>query len=366
MTGRPGPTPEDFEDLRHIGDELQGELREAFLRMVGSAERYAEQYAGTPDLLQLVRSGNSAAVYAYAERLVSHGLIPNSLDFLNVMLAIMMRAGNATYASTALSLPLKDSIIETIRQYAMTRGPERGGQWVTNISRETVVTMRDIMTDALKRGVGAEQLGREFRGSIGLLPSHRVAWDNYNELLRAEKVSEKTFDRLSRMYYRRLLAYRAENISRTEAMFAVHEGQMLGWIAQVNAGLLQPWRTWIEWVVTEDDRLCDRCAPMDGQRLRMDGKAQLGSDGKPRLDEHGRPLPGNKFIATVRGFPDGRPPNVDSPYDRRMARRGPLRPRIPVKKSQDDLLIPLKEHIAVTHPPLHPSCRCTLRLRFDM
>jgi hypothetical protein len=213
--------------------------------------------------------------------------------------------------------------------------------------------MREIMADAVKRGVGAEQLGRELRGSVGMLPSHQVAALNYEELLRDRQVSQQTYTRLSRMYRRRLLAYRAEMISRTETMFAVHAGQMIGWQAQILSGLIQPQRTWIEWIVTDDDRLCDRCAPMDGKRVRM-----------PELDpKTGEWIP-HQFVATERGFPDGKPDYADSPYDRRMARRGPLRPRIPVKKGATTV-IPLKPPIRVDHPPLHPNCRCTLSLRFE-
>jgi len=342
MTGRPGPTPEDFADLRHIGDQLEGEIRDSFLRMVSAAEQYAGQFAGTPNMLELIRSGNTAALQAYAERLLSQGLIPNSLEFMNLMFVIMLRAGNATLASTSLTLPVRDSVLETIRFFSMRRGREVGGQWVTNVSLETVRSMRNIMADAIKRGVGAEQLGRELRSSIGLLPDHKDAWDNYNALLRDRGVSEKTYNRLSRMYHRRLLSYRAEMIARTETMFAVHAGMMEGWVAQIRHGLIQPERTWIEWVVTEDDRLCDRCAPMDGERVRF----------------------GKQFVATERGFPDGKPPYADSPYDRRMRRRGPLKPKIPVRKGEGELP-KLKKPISVYHPPLHPNCRCTLRLRFE-
>ena len=368
MTDRAGPTPEDFEDLRFIGDELEGELREAFYRMVNASERYAAEFAGTPNLLELIKSGSTAAIQEYAERLVSRSLIPNSLDFMNIMLAIMMRAGNATYASTTLSLPVSDALMDTISRFAMERGREHGGQWVREISRQSAAGLRDIMLDAVKRGVGTEQLGRELRGGIMLLESQRTAHDKYvaelNDQVRLQKITQKTAARLDKLYHRRLIAWRAHMISRTETMFAVHEGQLQGWLAQVRHGLLQPQRTWIEWVVKEDDRLCDRCAPMDGQRIRLDGLVQLGRDGEPRVDLEGNPLNGNVFVAYERGFPDGKPPHLDTPYDRRMERRGPLKPIIPVKKA-DDVLRPMKKFIWVRHPPLHPQCRCSMRLRFD-
>jgi len=349
--------PTDFEDLRHLGDELAPDLRDSFYRMVGASERYAESTVGTPDLLRLIAEGNSGALQTYAIRLVTEGLIPNSIDFMNIMYVVMLRAGTTTIASTSLTIPVKDSLIDIITTISMERGKQKGGQWVTNISRETASVMRDTMLDAVKRGVGAEQLGRELRGLIGILPDHKIAYDNYRNLLQRRvqsgDLSEQVFERLTRRYYSRLLAWRAEMIARTETMFAVHEGQLIAWYAMVNAGILQPQRTWIEWVVTDDDRLCDRCAPMDEKRV---GFIQL-DNGLWSSEE---------FVANERGFPHGKPPYADSPYDRRMARRGPLRPRVPksikVKKAAPKLK-PMKE-IKVHHPPLHPNCRCSMRLRF--
>lgn len=348
------PTEKDFQDLRRFGDELEPELKASFYRMIGASESYADTFAGTPDLLKLINTGNSGALRLYAERLVSRGLIPNSLDFMNVMFLIMFRSGVGTVvAETSLTLPLLDSTIDAIRTHAMERGQQFGGQWVTNISQDTARGMRDIMLDAMKRGVGPTQLGRELRSSIGLLPQHQIAWQNYNVLLEEKVGLGDTYERLSQMYHRRLLAWRANVIARTETMYAVHEGQRIAWNELRKVGVIQDSRTWITWVTVEDDRLCDRCAPMDGRRIRFGDKFVF------RYDE--------------RGFPDGKPDFVDSPYDRRRAIRPgkpgdrSLKPRIPIKKID----IPAKDtddgvrRIEVEHPPLHPNCRCTLVLQFD-
>jgi len=343
--------PTDFEDLRGFGDELEGDLRRSFLRMVAAAEQYEADFAGTADVLSLIRNGNTAALQAYGERLLAQGLIPRSLDFLNVMLLIMLRSGIATtVAGTALDLELSEEIINVVRRFSMNRGNQR----ITSISNETMLNMKNVMLDALKRGVGAEQLGRELRGSIGLLPSHESALRRYGELLDFKGVPDPQRTTLHNRYRSRLLAWRAEMISRTETMYAVHAGQMASWVARINLGLIQPSTTWIEWVVTDDDRLCDRCAPMDGKQVRFGQRFE--------------------FNYAERGYPNGKPAYADSPYDRRMARRGSLKPKIPDKyhggSGRRETLPktpkgPAKKNIYVFHPPLHPNCRCTLRLRFE-
>ena len=352
------PTPEDFQDLRRFGDALTPDLRNSFYAMVGASEQYAERFAGTPNLLELIQQGNMAALRGYAERLISEGLIPNSLDFLNTMYLIMFRSGVEAIIGTAeLNVPISDAILDTVRSHAMQRGQQSGGYWVRHISDETARGMRSIMLDAMKRGVNPEQLGRELRGSIGLLPKHKVAWEKYNGLLQTMvdngELTEMVHEKMTRIYHRRLLRWRGEMIARTESMYAVHEGQMIGWNELRRQGIIQDSRTWIEWVTTYDDRLCDRCAPMNGRRIRFGDRFVF------RYDE--------------RGFPDGQPPYADSPRDRKFKQRGPLRPRVPrplpssikkvdiLPKDTDDGI----RRIEVTHPPLHPNCRCTLRLRFD-
>lgn len=334
---------QDYEDLRRIGDALEGDLRASFLQMVDAVERMEDFGSFGRYFLEAVQTGNTAAIANLAEQAVANGIITNSLEFMNIIYAVMAQAATATFATTTLTLPVREEVLNTVRSWSMRRGAER----VTGISLDTVASMRLIMEDAIKRGVGAEQLGRELRSSVGMLPSHETAWKNYTAELRRRNLPQPTIERLSNQYRRRLIAWRAEMISRTETMYAVHAGQMAGWVTQAKLGILQPQRTWIEWVVTEDDRLCDRCAPMDGQRVRF----------------------GFRFKATERGFPDGVPEHADSPYDRKMRRRGPLRPRIPLRKAEGNVRPWLNDDgtpkVQVFHPPLHPNCRCTMRLRFD-
>jgi len=354
--------PTNFQDLRHLGDELEDDLRSAYFRMIGAAKDYEATFAGTPDLLQLIQSGNTGGLYAYAERLLSQGLIPNSLDFLNIMYLIMLRSGVETViATTALDLPIRTTVLDAVKRNAFMRSQEGARQWVTGVSRETVTSMRFIMDDALKRGVGTSQLGRELRGSVGILETdkvkHLTALRNYRTLLQSkvvdETISEAKARQLGDMYQRRLLAWRANMIARTETMYAVHAGQMVAWQQLVRAGIIQENRTWIEWVIHDDDRLCSRCAPLEGERIKFGGKFKVTHRGFP-IDK----------------YPDGKPGFKDTPYDRRMNRRGPLKPiipkpRTPVKKKKDSDMVKLATALIVPHPPLHPMCRCSMRLVFD-
>ena len=352
------PDPPDFTDLRSIGDTLTPELRAQLLRFLdGTLD--ATTIDGQLILAQLqeaLRTRDIATAFKLIDAAVAQRMVPKALPFMNTFLNIMLQAGEAVIASSSLELPLRPEVSDTARRVAFDRSITmmediagdatvyRMSARVADITDGAIGGMREVLVDGLKRGVGADKLGRELRSFVSLLPQHATALRNYTEGLAANKnVSDAFAAKLSQRYRDRLLAYRALNIARTESMYAVHAGMMSGWLSLMQNGILIPQRTWIEWVVTEDDRLCDRCAPMHGKRVKM----------------------GIQFESSERGFPAGVPtPHVNSPYDRRMTRRGPLKPRIPILKADSNVLTPLKESTLVYHPPLHPSCRCTLKLHF--
>lgn len=64
---------------------------------------------------------------------------------------------------------------------------------------------------------------------------------------------------------------RAQTIARTESMMAVHQGQREAWDQAVDDGLL-PEDAKRTWIVTDDDKLCPICEPLDGETADLDGE----------------------------------------------------------------------------------------------
>ena len=223
----------------------------------------------------------------------------------------------------------------------------RAGVLITAIAADTLLSIRSLLATAYTEGIGARALGRQVRLIVGLLPQHTAAVARYADLLHRSNIPEARLNHMISTYAHRLHAWRAENIARTELIAAATAGQLEAWQQMVDDGLLDPLRFWVEWVVTEDDRLCPLCAPLDGQRVRL----------------------GSSFVSDRRGFPEGFEP-VSSPGSRR--RTVPLRPD-PLSQPRDHLgrfaqitkaFEPLDHPQVIEHPPLHPQCRCALRLRF--
>lgn len=226
------------------------------------------------------------------------------------------------------------------------------GKLVKGMAETSVVSIRRIIFNGVLAGMGSEATGRVLRSVVGILPQHADAVTSYIQGLRESNYSPNQVAHYGEIYANRLRMYRAEMVARTETMTAANAGQQEAWMQMLDAGILQGHRTWKEWMVTEDDRLCPLCAPMDGVRVRIN----------------------EQFRSTKKGFPDGKP--TEHPPGSQRRRKGPIKPdpdgqprdllgRFTTLAKRDAPLKDAGRIRIVDHPPLHPSCRCAVVLRFD-
>jgi len=248
---------------------------------------------------------------------------------------------------------------ELVSQLVLDRIVPASSKLFTSVAQDSVLSIRTILESNYLEGLGVQVAARQIRGVVGLLPQHTQAVVNFGEGLKQRGLPPGEIDGLVTTYRRRLLAYRAENIARTETLAAAESGRYAGWVEQANRGILERRRTWVKWIVTEDDRLCPWCAPMEDKRVRL----------------------GEMFQSTTKGFPEGKPENVGpgSKKRKRVLRPDPrsqprddqgrftsgIRKR-EVRDSLDGDLVdlPPSKWWAGLHPPLHPQCRCDLVLVF--
>lgn len=179
------------------------------------------------------------------------------------------------------------------------------GRLVTNISAGSQDAIRSAITQSVMGKLDREETRSIIRSVIGLNDRQGRALTNYATGL--YQADNPNADSLIGRYSDRLLAWRADTIARTETMTAANYGQLDTWGVMADAGYLDPATFAMEWLVTDDDRLCEDCAPMGDQ------------------DPTGL---GGSFSQTEKGVL----PSDREPY------AGPT----------------------VDAPPLHENCRCTL------
>ena len=141
---------------------------------------------------------------------------------------------------------------------------------VTHVRDGTKEMVAELITRGQAEGHTYQQTARDLRESIGLLPQHAVAVQNYKEGLLADGMAEAKVERLGAKYANELLDYRTTMIARHELLVATHEGQLQSIREAVSQGTLDPSVTQRVWTVADDDRLCPICEPMDGVGVPAD------------------------------------------------------------------------------------------------
>lgn len=176
---------------------------------------------------------------------------------------------------------------------------------IRQVSDESKTAVRRIITDSIRDGVPPREAAKTIRQIVGLTERQALQVSNFRRGLVDAGRKPQDVDRLSGRLSDRLLRERSMNIARTETIRASNRGQQLAWQEMVNQGVLAP-DFQQRWLVTPDDRLCPRCAPLQGKTVQL----------------------GFLFRETERGvLPSA---------------------RVPVAGD------------TVESPPLHPRCRCVL------
>lgn len=166
---------------------------------------------------------------------------------------------------------------------------------ITNVNKETKAAIRQMIFEAIRDGDAPDVAQKMIRQVAGLTKRDAMT------LKRVAMEHPQRVDRLRAQMVRR----RALNIARTETMRAANLGQRATWEKMIADGFLDRETFRIEWICTDDDRLCPECAPMEGETVAIE----------------------ESFTQTERGVL----PSQREPFD------GPT----------------------VEAPPLHPGCRCT-------
>jgi len=101
------------------------------------------------------------------------------------------------------------------------------------------------------------QIANSIRNSIGLLPKHAAAVDNYHADLLRGGMPPARADALAAQYADRLLDYRAKMIAKTETGMAIQKGQLSVWQEGLNQGYIDREKTRKQWIL--DGNPCDIC-----------------------------------------------------------------------------------------------------------
>ena len=182
------------------------------------------------------------------------------------------------------------------------------GDLITGLSIESQRAVRLLIARAVAGRASLSEVARRIERFIGLNTRQMTAVENARAAWTAQGIASREIERRARQLGDRFLQQRALDIARTETIWAANAGQQALWQAAIDEGVL-PANTERRWIVTPDDRLCPFCRSMAGQVMPMQSNFRGGT------------------VARIIGAGVRTSPNV-------------------------------------LHPPLHPRCRCAVRLVF--
>lgn len=174
---------------------------------------------------------------------------------------------------------------------------DRGANLVKQISEGTRNAIRKEIDKAFKEGLGADRTADNIINLIGLTERQAGAVTRFRQTAIENGASINRAQKDAKKYADRLLRHRAETIARTELMAAANEGHLEMVRQGIDQGIIPNRPLSKIWIVTPDDRLCEWCAPMEGQRVSIDDYfiSGLGNFESPPLHPQCRCVMGMEF-----------------------------------------------------------------------
>jgi hypothetical protein len=243
-----------------IADRLEGSLRRRFLTAV-------QRLRGRIDLDGIVVDVAAGNIDRAMLRLNVEALADDLQDAATVVIEGFHKAGAATAES--LNVRLRTTLaFDITNPYAAAAARQLAARLVTNVSEQTQVAIREAVTRAFDEGLTRREVSRLVKPLIGLTAKDAQAVLTFRAALEAEGLRQDLALKKTAAYAERKLRERARLIARTELMQASNLGQHALWRQAIERGLL-PATVTRKWIVSRDDRLCQRCMAMSGQTVGM-------------------------------------------------------------------------------------------------
>lgn len=146
---------------------------------------------------------------------------------------------------------------------------KRAAAFVTSVTMDQKLAMREVIKRATQlHDMNVDELSRAIRPMVGLDYRQAIANQNYYTSMVNNGVRPKEALEKSIKYSARQNRTRGYRIARTELSFAYNQGSYYGTKQAQAQGLLG--RVEKVWCTAADERTCDICAALDGQRIAID------------------------------------------------------------------------------------------------
>ena len=192
-------------------------------------------------------------------------------DFLRSVLPAKYRDIFEKAGETA-SLKIKASF-QVVNPRSVEFASARAGELVREWGNSSQDAVKSLISRGITDGIPPRKLAKDIVDTgIGLTDRQALAVERFRTRLENNPemdLSDAQIAARTQRYHDRLLRQRGETIARTETILASREGTQEAWRQAADEGLIDPATMVQEWVVAEDERLCDDCGPLDGETAPM-------------------------------------------------------------------------------------------------
>lgn len=283
--------------IMDLADRMSGKVRDAFLAAVVAVQSQIvlhelEAAISTGDyqrVLSIINIGDR-----FEKAMAGAGLPTNVLSVRDALRQVYAAAAGvaAKELPASIGTPLAFDLLNTesvafIQNY--------GFNLIQQVSQSVRDAVRQVVDRAFREGGHPYVQAREIRNFIGLTANQQAAVANYRWALEngdrialdralrdrrfdpsvarairdSSRLPQWRIDQMVERYRQRMLLRRAQTVARTESLRASNMGQQTLWHQAVQQGLMSQ-QTKRRWHTGEDERVCPRCADLNGVEVGID------------------------------------------------------------------------------------------------
>lgn len=281
--------PNDWKRLHDIADKYSPVI-------VDILEGIFESARDVPgNVIAALEQGNIAT----AARLIEE-MWGQVLEAARPDLAMQLRNAFET-AAMSTAIPGMDLRFDLVNPRSMHWIQRNTGAMIREIDQTTREAIRQLIYTGWRDGLTNQQMAMRIRSMIGLTSRQVSALDRLRQTLESGEFSDlpkEVLDRLRRLrvlgrarqgkidqvieaYRKRMIRERAETIARTESAKAASAGQAEMWRQGADSGEIDRNQMEVRWILTPDDKLCERCRAQQDLRRPIDGDYPNGASHPP-------------------------------------------------------------------------------------
>lgn len=263
---------EEWEQLHEVADENEENYEIVFLLAIFALLDVIDYSL----LVDGVRTGNVNTI----DRAMKWNVFRDELEkFKPIHMKPIMEAGEVVASNVASPKTMPPFNKSNPRIFAKVR--EQMDAMINDLVKETRQSVYEEARQMARQGKTPNEIAQNIKNRLGLTSLQTRSMQKLERDLIAKKVPARQRRRILKKEYEKKLMYRAERIARTESIRAVSEAQLIHWKDLANRGLIDGEIARKEWVVTPDDRLCELCAPLAGERRKLDEAFSFGGQSPP-------------------------------------------------------------------------------------